>query len=110
MSQSSEGSEQRRPEQASRDGAATAKAAIRPASAWIAFAVTLSLALAATRANPALDEVQRVAGQVGESYERAAGGSARTADIESVVMVLLGAATGVLLFRRFAWAQRAGAS
>ena len=219
MSQSSEGSEQRRPEQASGDGAASAKAAIRPASAWIALAVTLSLALgmaysvtslrrdadalraavlavarisqqssrvdalawesiandderstlagdvrrtvtlrqqalsqlrrhggiddlssieavvgrhqaaaddvlalsaagrnkqaravAVTRATPALDGLQRVAGRVGESYERAAAGSTRTANIEFVVMVLLGAATGVLLFRRFAWAQRAGAS
>ena len=44
MSQSSEGSEQRRPDQASRDGAASAKAATH-ASAWIAIAVTLSLAL-----------------------------------------------------------------
>ena len=65
-------------------------------------------ALEDTRAKPALEGLQRVANRVGESYERAAAGSARTADIESVVMVLLGAATAVLLFRRFAWAQRAG--
>ena len=58
VSQSSEGSEQRRPEQASRDGAASAKV-----------------------------------GRVGELYERSAAGSARTADIESIVMVLLAGTT-----------------
>ena len=65
-------------------------------------------ALGETRAKVALERLQRVADRVGESYERSAAASARTADIESVVMVLLGATTAVLLFRRFVWAQRAG--
>ena len=65
-------------------------------------------ALGETRAKVALEGLQRVAGRMGVSYERSAAGSARIADIESVVMVLLAATTVVLLFRRFTWVQRVG--
>ena len=44
-------------------------------------------AVADARAGPALDALQRVAGRLGESYERAAANRARSADIEFVVMV-----------------------
>ncbi len=64
--------------------------------------------LGGTRAKLALERVLGIESRMRFVYRRVAADKARTADLESVLMVVLGAATVVLVYRRFTWAQRSG--
>ena len=64
--------------------------------------------LGGTHAKLALERVLGIESRMRMVYSRVAADKARTADLESVLMVLLGVATVVFLYRRFTWAQRSG--
>ncbi|MGH2791520.1 MAG: putative bifunctional diguanylate cyclase/phosphodiesterase [Actinomycetota bacterium] len=64
--------------------------------------------LAADTLSPSFAELHDVAEEVQRSYGAQARTAYNTADIESIVMMLLGAAVAALLFRKFDSAKRAG--
>ena len=64
--------------------------------------------LAEDTLSPSFTALRDVAEQVQQSHEARARTAYNTADIESIVMMLLGAAVAALLFRKFDSAKRAG--
>jgi diguanylate cyclase (GGDEF)-like protein/PAS domain S-box-containing protein len=54
------------------------------------------------------DELRNASQEVQRSFRELAGKAYNTADMESIVMMVLGAALAVMLFRKFDWARRSG--